>query len=52
MNRSRLDNWPTVAQQSKGNLRISVDRNLMVAYSESLEITTAYLPAARMNWPP
>merc|ERR1719330_757667 len=52
MTRSRLDSCPIDAQQSKGNLRISVDRNLIVAYSASFVMTTAKVPAARINWPP
>merc|ERR1740121_1664114 len=52
MKRSRFDNCPIDAQHSNGNLRISVERNLIVACSESFVMTTANVPAARMNCPP
>mmetsp|Transcript_29043 Transcript_29043/g.56890 ORF Transcript_29043/g.56890 Transcript_29043/m.56890 type:complete len:229 (-) Transcript_29043:375-1061(-) len=47
-----FDNCPIVAQQARGNLRISVDFNLMVAKSASLLSMVACVPAALIICPP
>eukprot|EP00438_Fugacium_kawagutii_P030160 Skav235182 [mRNA] locus=scaffold721:328593:330236:+ [translate_table: standard] len=49
MARSRWESCPMEAQHSNGNLRISVDRSLMVACKRSFVTMVAKVPAARIN---